>query len=78
MEESYTIRVTDNDPRIKVKMSPEMLAEVKKRAHQNGRDLNIELMMRLARTLERDNYRDEIDDLFVRIFFVNDDNQAVT
>lgn len=78
MEESYKIRINDLTPRVKFKVTTEMLEDLKKRAHQNGRDFNIEVMMRLARTLERDTYRDECDQNYEKIFFVNDDDQAVT
>ncbi len=75
MLETHAIRLDRLDPKIQIQLPVEMLSDLKKRAKENGRNLNFEIMIRLARTLENDIHRDTFDQVFEKIFFL-DDNPA--
>lgn len=74
MDKTYRFRITDDEPRLRFKLPQATLDALKKRAKENGRDLNIEIMMRLARSLEKDVYRDENDKIFEKVFFIRDED----
>jgi len=75
MLETHAIRLEKLDPKIQIQLPIDMLSDLKKRARENGRNLNFEIMIRLARTLENDYHRDTFDQVFEKIFFL-DDNPA--
>lgn len=74
--ETYRVRLKKTDPKIQLQLPLQMLEDLKQRAHENGRNLNIEIMVRLTRTLENDYHRDEFDRVFEKIFFINDEKHA--
>ena len=79
MLETYPIRLKKSDPYLQIQVPAEMLKELRKRSHENGRNLNFEIMIRLSRTLENDHHRDDFDRTFEKIFFLNDEehNQEI-
>ncbi len=72
MLETHPIRLKKLDPRVQIQVPFEMLEDLKQRAHENGRNLNFEMLIRLSRTLENDYHRDEFDRVFEKIFFLDD------
>lgn len=51
---SYTRRLEKNDPSLTLKLPKKVVQDLVKRSQENGRDVNIEIMLRLVRSLERD------------------------
>ena len=73
MQEIHRVSVEKNDPEIHFVIRQDIWDDVKARAKENGRSLNVEILIRLARTLEDDYHRDEFDRNFEKIFFVDDE-----
>jgi hypothetical protein len=59
----YQIVLDPEAPELTIRLPLAMIKDLMKRSTENGRDMNVELMMRLARTLENDLTRDEEDRL---------------
>jgi len=72
MQDTYKICTSKADPYVQIQLPNEMLSDLKSRARENGRNLNFEIMIRLARTLENDYHRDQFDQVFEKIFFLDD------
>lgn len=68
---SYRMSTNKNDPEICIKMPPRMLKDLIFRCEENGRDPNIEIIIRIARSLENDIQRDDSDKLLSAIFSDN-------
>ena len=51
---NYRIALRANDPALSIRLPVAMLKDLVKRSEENGRDINVELAIRLARTLEND------------------------
>ena len=75
---SYRMSINKNDPEICIKIPPRMLKDLIFRCEENGRDPNIEILIRLSRSLENDSKRDDSDKLLAAIFSDNaiDDNTS--
>lgn len=58
---SYKIIQHDNNVPLTVSLPEDMLKDLVLRAEENGRTMNVEIMMRLARTLERDLAMEDAD-----------------
>lgn len=54
MSQNYRLKVQQNDPEITLALPASMVNDLCDRAEENGRTLNVEFLMRLARTLEYD------------------------
>jgi len=65
---SYRMNINKNDPELCIKMPPRMLKDLISRCEENGRDPNIEILIRLSRSLENDFQRDDSDELLSAIF----------
>ena len=65
---SYRMNINNNDPEICIKMPPRMLKDLISRCEENGRDPNVEILIRLSRSLENDIQRDKSDQLLSAIF----------
>ena len=63
MLREYLIRHSEDNLRLTINMPENMLMDLMQRAKENGRDVHIEIMMRLARSLERDIEMDEQDEM---------------
>jgi len=50
----YSVTTSKNDPEICLKLPKQMLKDLVIRAHENGRSIEVELALRLARSLEHD------------------------
>lgn len=73
MQEIHRVSIEKDDPEISFPIRQDILDDVKKRAKENGRSLNVEILIRLARTLEADYHRDEFDRNFEKIFFLDEE-----
>ena len=51
---TYRIALHKNDPKLTLRLSKGLLKDLSKRALENGRDINVELAIRLSRSLEND------------------------
>lgn len=51
---NYRVAPRVSDPTLTIRLSATMLKDLVKRSEENGRDINVELAIRLARTLEND------------------------
>lgn len=58
MTTHYRLYAKNNDPSISLSLPQNMLSDLKKTADENGRELNTEFLIRIARTLKNisDNY----------------------
>ena len=65
---SYRMNINNNDPELCIKMPPRMLKDLISRCEENGRDPNIEILIRLSRSLENDIQRDNSYKLLSAIF----------
>ena len=65
---SYRLSTCPKDPEITIRMSPMMLKDLIKRSEENGTDPEVEILIRLSRTLENDKTRDLSDELLSAIF----------
>lgn len=54
MNKNYEIACKIDDPEITIKLPGEILKDLVLRAQENGTSIEIEIAIRLARTLERD------------------------
>jgi|GEM_PF-3171652 len=54
MSDNYNIVATNKDPQVTLRLPKKILEHLVQRATENGRTLQTELAMRLARTLEND------------------------
>ena len=68
---SYRMSINNNDPELCIKMSPKMLQDLIARCEENGRNPNVEILMRIARSLECDLERDKSDEILSAIFSDN-------
>lgn len=59
----YQVAIKGGDPEITLRLSADMLKDLVKRSQENGRDINVEIAIRLARTLENDQRMVEEDHL---------------
>ena len=50
----YKINTTSKDPQVTLKIPANILRDLVLRAEENGNSVEVELALRLARTLERD------------------------
>lgn len=50
----YSITTTNQDPEITLKLPKDILRDLALRSEENGRGIEIELILRLAHSLERD------------------------
>ena len=73
MSNIYEINSSDDNLQLNVSVSKEMLVDLVRRSAENGRDIHIEIMMRLARSLERDLDMDEQDEMMNVIMNQNDE-----
>ncbi len=48
----YRLTTNDRDPTLHVPLSPELIKDLVKRSKENGRSVEIEIAMRIARSLE--------------------------
>ena len=67
----YRLATNQKDPEITIKMSPTMLKDLITRCEENGTDPNVEILIRLSRSLENDCERDMSDNLIATIFSEN-------
>ena len=67
----YRLAINEKDPEIIIKMSPTMLKDLINRCEENGTTPNVEILIRLSRTLEKDKERDSSDALLEAIFTDN-------
>jgi plasmid maintenance system antidote protein VapI len=51
---SYRIPVTTCDPTLSIQLPAEIIKDLVLRSEENGRSIGIEIALRLARSLERD------------------------
>lgn len=58
---SYKIIQHDNNVPLTVSLPEDMLKDLVLRAEENGRTMNVEIMLRLARTLEKDLAMEDAD-----------------
>lgn len=68
MDRSYQFNISDSDPEITLALPVGMVNDLCAHAEANGNQFSIEMMLRLARTLERDQYRDEVDNMLSKVF----------
>jgi hypothetical protein len=54
MRNNYNIVATNKDPQVTLRLPKKILEDLALRATENGRTLQVEIAMRLARTLEND------------------------
>lgn len=54
MVKDYRIKANVKDPELRLTLSTEILKDLALRAEENGRSIEIEIALRLARSLERD------------------------
>ncbi len=52
--DTYNLQLKHNDPKITLKLPKKVVRDLVKRSQENGRDVNMEIMLRLVRSLERD------------------------
>ena len=67
----YRLAFNEKDPEIVIKMSPMMLKDLVSRCEENGTNPNVEILIRLSRSLENDKDRDSSDALLAAIFTDN-------
>lgn len=61
---TYNVSVKDSDPVITIKIPSEILKDIALRSGENGNSIELEIALRLARSLERD------------LKMIEDDNQV--
>jgi hypothetical protein len=64
----YRLAINEKDPEVTIKMSPMMLKDLVSRCEENGTTPNVEILIRLSRSLENDKDRDASDALLAAIF----------
>lgn len=67
----YRLAINEKDPEIVIKIPPTMLKDIVTRCEENGTNPNVEILIRLSRTLEKDKERDASDALLEAIFTDN-------
>jgi hypothetical protein len=73
----YRLAFNEKDPEIVIKMSPMMLKDLVSRCEENGTNPNVEMLIRLARSLENDKDRDSSDALLAAIFTDNAKEETI-
>ncbi len=68
----YNIELNPSNPELTIRLPLNMIKDLVQRSSENGRDINIEIMMRLARSLEKDLAMEENDRLLAaECYFAN-------
>lgn len=65
----YRIAATKEDPFLSLKLPEAMLKDLVKRSEENGRSIEVEVALRLARSLERDQEMFSSDDALAQAAF---------
>lgn len=60
---AYRTVLKKDDPTLTIRLPLDMVRDLVLRSEENGRDINVELAIRLARTLEHDQEMEEADRL---------------
>jgi len=69
---TYPISLNQDNPELTLGLPEQMVKDLVKRALENGRDIRVEIMMRLARSLENDLAMEEEDRLLAaECYFAN-------
>jgi hypothetical protein len=69
MTTSYKVVATAQDPELSLKLPSSILKDLVLRSNENGRSIEVEIAIRLARSLERDQQMLENDNLLALAAF---------
>ena len=69
MTTNYKVVATTQDPELSLKLPSSILKDLVLRSNENGRSIEIEIALRLARSLERDQQMIENDNLLALAAF---------
>ncbi len=69
---TYDITLNQDQPELTIRLPLNMIKDLVQRSSENGRDITVEIMMRLARSLEKDLAMEEADRLLAaETYFAN-------
>ncbi|NCX94481.1 MAG: Arc family DNA-binding protein [Gammaproteobacteria bacterium] len=71
MPKKYRLTTHADDPELILKLPQELVKDLVQRSQENGRSINIELAMRLARSLEGDLVLPNSSEFINNVFFKN-------
>lgn len=69
MVSAYKIVATKDDPSLSLKLPQGILRDLAKRSEENGHSIEVEISLRLARSLERDQEMLENDEVLAQAAF---------